>query len=102
MVAPGSLVLEKTVIPTGQLWSGVPAKFLRNLTEEEQKTITLNAENIFELAKVHEEETSKEFQVLQKEIEEVEYKDDKLKQYVYMGPKSKFFFKNSEVEEPNI
>jgi len=35
MVAAGSVVLPNTFIPSGQLWAGNPAKFIRNLTEEE-------------------------------------------------------------------
>ena len=35
MVAAGSVVLPDTFIPSGQLWAGNPAKFIRNLTEDE-------------------------------------------------------------------
>lgn len=33
MVAAGALVTPGTVIPSGQVWAGSPAKFLRTLME---------------------------------------------------------------------
>lgn len=38
-VAAGSLVTAGKVIPTGQLWAGRPAKYMRDLTEEDYKLI---------------------------------------------------------------
>lgn len=35
MVAAGALVPPGTVIPSGQVWAGSPAKFIRNLVEGE-------------------------------------------------------------------
>ncbi len=35
VVAAGALVLERTVIPSGELWGGVPAKCLKKLTPEQ-------------------------------------------------------------------
>ncbi len=35
IVAAGALVLGRTVIPEGELWGGVPAKFIRKLTPEQ-------------------------------------------------------------------
>ena len=35
IVAPGAVVLPETFIPSGQLWAGNPAVFIRNLSEEE-------------------------------------------------------------------
>ncbi len=37
LVAAGSVVLENTIIPPGELWAGVPAKKKRELTREEQQ-----------------------------------------------------------------
>lgn len=42
IVAPGSVVVRNTVIPSGQFWAGNPAKYVREVTEEElsqQKTV---------------------------------------------------------------
>ena len=35
MVAAGAVVTPGTLIPSGQLWAGNPAKFIRDLSEEE-------------------------------------------------------------------
>jgi carbonic anhydrase/acetyltransferase-like protein (isoleucine patch superfamily) len=37
LVAAGSVVLENTIIPPGELWAGVPAKKKRDLSPEEQQ-----------------------------------------------------------------
>lgn len=56
MVAAGSVVLPDTFIPSGQLWAGNPAKFIRNLTEEEIHSIPKSAEAYADLAAKHAEE----------------------------------------------
>jgi len=52
-VGAGSLVLSGTLIPPGQLWAGSPAKFVRNLTEEEQKVNESTLVKSLELADRH-------------------------------------------------
>lgn len=44
LVAAGSVVLEETVIPPGELWAGVPAKKKRELSPEEQQGLLDTAE----------------------------------------------------------
>ena len=46
IVAAGALVLAKTHIPSGELWGGVPAKFLKKLTPEvSNKIISMGLQN---------------------------------------------------------
>ena len=46
IVAAGALVLAKTHIPAGELWGGVPAKFLKKLTPEvSNKIISMGLQN---------------------------------------------------------
>ncbi|EFJ08286.1 hypothetical protein SELMODRAFT_145865 [Selaginella moellendorffii] len=59
MVGAGSLVTQNTRIPSGEIWAGNPARFLRNLTEEETSFITKSAENYSNLAIVHAQENEK-------------------------------------------
>lgn len=66
MVAAGALVSQGTRVPSGQVWAGVPAKFLRNLTTEEKEFLPVSADNYAKLAAVHAVETTKTFE----EIEE--------------------------------
>ncbi len=45
LIAAGSLVLSNFIVPSGKLVGGVPAKVLRNLTDEEKTTIRQHAQN---------------------------------------------------------
>ncbi|KAF3629762.1 Gamma carbonic anhydrase 1, mitochondrial [Capsicum annuum] len=61
MVAAGALVKQNTRIPSGEIWAGNPAKFLRKLTDEEIAFIAQSATNYCNLARVHAAENSKSF-----------------------------------------
>lgn len=67
MVAAGSLVRQNTRIPCGQVWAGNPAKFLRDLTEEEIAFISQSAVNYTNLAQVHAAENAKSFDEIELE-----------------------------------
>jgi len=45
MVAAGSLVTNNKVVRKGEIWAGNPAKFFRNLTQEETDFIMISANN---------------------------------------------------------
>jgi carbonic anhydrase/acetyltransferase-like protein (isoleucine patch superfamily) len=62
VLAPGSLLLSGKEIKSGELWSGVPAKFQRRLTETEVAAIASEAANLSELATAHAAETDKSWQ----------------------------------------
>lgn len=51
MVAAGALVTPGKRIPSGQLWAGSPAKFMRELTEEERSYIPYSAKHYVDLAR---------------------------------------------------
>lgn len=51
MVAAGALVTPKKRIPSGQLWGGSPAKYMRDLNEEELNFLKISADNYVRLAK---------------------------------------------------
>jgi len=51
MLAAGAVLTPNKVIPTGELWSGTPAKFFRKLSEEEMEFIQTSADNYVALAK---------------------------------------------------
>jgi carbonic anhydrase/acetyltransferase-like protein (isoleucine patch superfamily) len=50
MVAAGALVTPGKRIPTGQVWSGSPAKYMRDLTDAERAFIPVSAERYAKLA----------------------------------------------------
>jgi len=76
VIAAGSVVPPGKRIPPGQLWAGTPAVFIRNLSESEITRLSETAEHVHQLAQQHDEEHSKPFSLLYKEmIDEVYYKD---------------------------
>lgn len=54
VLSSGSLLKEGSRIPSGELWSGTPAKFARKLTEEERQNIAKLAVRKNKLANDHE------------------------------------------------
>ncbi|RZC54093.1 hypothetical protein C5167_012942, partial [Papaver somniferum] len=58
----GALVRHDTRIPSGEVWGGNPAKFLRMLTEEEKAFICKSATSYSNLAQVHAAENAKGFE----------------------------------------
>lgn len=61
MVAAGSLVRQNARIPSGEVWAGNPAKFLRKLTDEEIEFILQSALNYQNLAEMHARENAKSY-----------------------------------------
>jgi len=59
MVAAGALVRQNTRIPSGEVWGGNPAKFLRKLTADEIAFIAESAANYYSLSKAHAFENAK-------------------------------------------
>ncbi|MFP4386420.1 MAG: gamma carbonic anhydrase family protein [Alphaproteobacteria bacterium] len=56
MLAAGSLLTPKKIIPTGQLWAGRPARYTRDLTAEEKENAKQSAQNYVALGKEHKNE----------------------------------------------
>ncbi|KFK28325.1 hypothetical protein AALP_AA8G501300 [Arabis alpina] len=59
MVAPGALVRQNTRIPSGEVWGGNPAGFLRKVTEEEKAFFSSSAVDNSKLAQAHAAENAK-------------------------------------------
>ncbi|MEP3244925.1 MAG: gamma carbonic anhydrase family protein [Sneathiella sp.] len=53
MLAAGALLTPNKRVPSGQLWGGSPAKYLRDLTEDQQANLTSGAKHYAELAQVY-------------------------------------------------
>ena len=51
MLAAGALLTERKIIKTGELWAGVPAKFIRMLSNEEVAHLLVSADNYVKLSK---------------------------------------------------
>ena len=55
MLAAGALLTPNKRIPSGQLWAGRPAKYMRDLNEAELKEIKRSASHYVELGRAHKE-----------------------------------------------
>ncbi len=53
MVAAGALVTPGKRVPSGQLWAGTPARYIRDLTEDDCKMFRWSWRHYVELAKTH-------------------------------------------------
>lgn len=50
MLAAGALLTPRKRVPTGQLWGGSPARYMRDLTEKELAFFPVSADNYVRLA----------------------------------------------------
>jgi carbonic anhydrase/acetyltransferase-like protein (isoleucine patch superfamily) len=50
MLAAGSVLTPKKRVPSGELWGGSPARYMRDLTKEELKFLPVSADNYVRLA----------------------------------------------------
>ena len=74
IVAPGAVVTPGTSVPSGELWSGNPAKSVRKLTPEEIAEITDEAISLAGLATLHADENAKDYKQLAQDEEDYEDK----------------------------
>ena len=61
MVAAGANVLPGTVVPSGQVWAGNPAVYLRDLTQEEKHMLSEYLVEMQQLSQIFAEETERTF-----------------------------------------
>lgn len=55
MVAAGAVVTPRKRVPSGQLWGGNPAKYMRDLTQNDMDFFPVSADNYVRLAKDYKE-----------------------------------------------
>lgn len=80
VVAAGAVVTPGTNVPSGEVWAGNPAKFLRKLSPEEVDFIHQSAHDYVDLAQTHKFENSKTFEELVTEERIIAFKE-----YLYTG-----------------
>lgn len=71
-VASGAVLTPGKVVPTGQLWAGIPAKFQRELTAQEIANMKATAIENFEMATIHKDETSKDYKTVALDLDDWE------------------------------
>lgn len=55
MLAAGAVLTPGKVVKSGQIWAGNPAKYFRDMTEQEKNYIQISADNYAELAREYKE-----------------------------------------------
>lgn len=84
VIAPAAIVTSGTKVPSGELWSGSPAKKARALTSEEIASIAESAHDTLELAYLHAVENSKDYkQIIEEEEDRL---DRKLRKNAWFDP----------------
>jgi carbonic anhydrase/acetyltransferase-like protein (isoleucine patch superfamily) len=53
MVAAGALVTPGKRVPSGELWGGAPARFMRKLTPEELEFLKFSAARYVKLSRIY-------------------------------------------------
>lgn len=61
VVAAGAIVPDGTTVPSGQIYAGAPAKYLRDLTQQEKHLIGEHHFDMQQLAQVYNEMTEMNF-----------------------------------------
>lgn len=102
IVAPGSLVGSGKVVKTGQLWGGIPAKAIRDLTDAEITKIAEVAEKSMELAGIHKAESVKGWQEIQDEEYEHEQAGNRNPHYYKILTKDQITHKLAEFENHQV
>ncbi|ETN10960.1 hypothetical protein F442_06954 [Phytophthora nicotianae P10297] len=69
IITAGSIVTKGKQVPSGQLWSGVPARYLRDLTAEETQFMQQCSAEYTQLAEQHAEECAKTFEEYEADTE---------------------------------
>lgn len=58
MLAAGSVLTPGKIVKSAELWGGVPARFIRKMTEEEIEYISISADNYYQLAMEYKNESN--------------------------------------------
>ena len=94
VVSAGSVVLAGETVPSGQIWAGSPARYLRDLTQEEKHFMNEHMLEMQELSQVYHEETEKTFR------ERIDWMDSHMR-YQYQDPQEKVLEKLAEMGMPS-
>lgn len=61
VVSAGAVISEGTTVPSGQIWAGAPAQYLRDVTQEEKHLMAEHKLEVQQLSQIYCEETEKSF-----------------------------------------
>jgi carbonic anhydrase/acetyltransferase-like protein (isoleucine patch superfamily) len=102
IVAPGAIVTPGKTIPSKQYWSGVPAAFEREVTDEELEGLSTELKETLALATLHAQENAKSFQTIEEEDYNYEQKNNRADYYYKQMTPEVFFLKKKIIIIKNI
>lgn len=101
-IAAGAVVGPGKQIPSGQLWGGIPAKFIRNVSESEMQKLSAVAAENFQLAMLHASENSKSFDEIDEEAYDYDQRVQRSDYYYRQMSKEELAEKIGEFENHTI
>lgn len=93
VLAAGAQLADGDTVPTGQIYAGAPAKYLRDLTQQEKHLVGEHHLEMQQLAQVYHEMTEMDFR------EQIDAVDDGLR-YQFADPQEKIQMKLFELGMP--
>ena len=93
MVAARSIVPSGKIVKSGQLWSGVPATYTRDLSLQEIASISATAKDNIEWATLHSKEAAKTWEDIEQEIYDYEQQVGRNEYYYKRLTKEQINFK---------
>lgn len=102
IVAPGALVPSGKTVGSGQLWAGVPAKMVRELTPAEIAVIGATVKENIHLSVLHAEETRKSWQEIAEEAYTFEQEVNRNEYYYKPLTKEQMQYKEGELENHTV
>lgn len=88
----GSLLPQGKELPSGQVWGGIPAQYIREITQDDLANIQALVQENLSLSVEHQKECSKTWQI----IEEEEYVHDQIES------RSSYYYRRLSPEVTNI
>lgn len=102
MVQPGALVGSGKIVKSGQVWGGVPAVYIRDLTDVEKASIAIKATDNNKMAMIHAVEANKSWEQIRDEKEDYEQESGRADYYYQRLSKDEKSFKVGEVENHQV
>ena len=102
IVAPGAVVGQGKVVASGQLWAGVPAAYVRDLSPAERAAIPAAAANSQAWAAKHAEEAAKPWEIAHADLDAYEQTVGRNEYYYRRLTTAQMQYKLGEVESHDV
>lgn len=101
-IAPGAILQENTDVPAGQVWGGVPAAYVRDVSAAETEAFVAEVAENIELARTHAAEDAKSFEQIEDDLYNYEQEAGRSEYYFQRLTPDQMQFKLGEVENHDV